>query len=158
MEDENKEQLVNYLNLFKAYIQLGVVFDNIEALKFCTLNTKKTSRVKFDFEFLSNFQLEKPNNISEVIMVFWKQAGPQCNFGNLSLFLLLARLVCIPCVGTLFFGQWDVSLQCILFWVSFLSSSIHSIISLYFFPHVCIICKDGVYIALVGLDPLFGSD
>ena len=55
MEEENREWLSNYLNSFNAYIQPGVIFDDLEALKFCTPNLEKTSRVKFDFEFPPNF-------------------------------------------------------------------------------------------------------
>ena len=55
VEDDNKEWLMNYLNVFKAYIHHGVVLDNIEALKFCTLNIEKSSREKYEFEFPPNF-------------------------------------------------------------------------------------------------------
>ena len=73
MEDEGKEWLTNYLNLFNTYIQLGVVFDDLDALEFCTPNSEKMSRAKFNFEFPPNFIIEKPNDIPEVIMVSWKK-------------------------------------------------------------------------------------
>ncbi len=55
IEDNRKDFLMNYLNIFKAYIHLGVVLDNIEALNFYTLKTEKSSKEKYEFEFLSNF-------------------------------------------------------------------------------------------------------
>ena len=53
--EENMEWLINYLHLFNAYIQLGVTFDNLDDLDFCTPNAEKTNRGKFDFEFPPNY-------------------------------------------------------------------------------------------------------
>ena len=44
MEDENKDWLINYLKEFNAYIQPRVTFEDLDALKFSTLNVEKTSR------------------------------------------------------------------------------------------------------------------
>ena len=62
--------LTEYLNVFHAYIYLGVSFENLEAIIFYTPNVDKTSRLKVGFELPPNFQVENPNDISEVIMVF----------------------------------------------------------------------------------------
>lgn len=70
VEDDSKDWLKNYLNIFKAYIHLGVVLDKLEALNFCTPNMEKSNREKNIFEFPPNFQLEKPNDISKIIMVY----------------------------------------------------------------------------------------
>ena len=55
VEDDSKDWLENYLNIFKAYIHPGMLLDNLEALNFCTPNMEKSSREKNEFEFLSNF-------------------------------------------------------------------------------------------------------
>ena len=65
--------LNNYLSLFKSYIHLGVGFGNLDRLDFCTPNIEKTSRERSSFEFPPNFQAENPNDVVEVIMVFWKK-------------------------------------------------------------------------------------
>lgn len=67
-----KDWLINHHNIFNAYIHLGVVLDNLEALNFYKLNMEKSSREKNAFEFPPNFQLEKPNDILEIYMVYWK--------------------------------------------------------------------------------------
>lgn len=72
IEDYSKDWLRNYLNISNAYIQPGVSLDNSEALNFCTPNTEKSSREKKEFELPPFFQPKKYNDISEIIMVFWK--------------------------------------------------------------------------------------
>ena len=67
------EWLTNYLSLFKAYVHPVVDFDNLEMLDFCTPNIEKSSREKYYFEFPPYFQLESPNDVAKVNMVFWKK-------------------------------------------------------------------------------------
>ena len=72
MVEVNRDWLTNYLNIFRVYIHLGVSFENLDALIFYTPNTDKTSRLKINFELSPNFQVENPNDISDVFMVFPK--------------------------------------------------------------------------------------
>lgn len=65
--------MVNYLNLHKAYVHPGVVFDNIEYLDFYTPNIEKTSREKSTFKFPPFFRAENPIVVVEVIMIYWKK-------------------------------------------------------------------------------------
>ena len=68
MEEEDREWLSNYLNAFNSYIQPRVVFDNLDALKFCTPNSKKTSRVKFDFRIQMTFMKSLWYTINKVFL------------------------------------------------------------------------------------------
>ena len=68
--DDGKEWLQSYLGLFKSYIHLGVELGNLDGLDFCTPNIEKSSKEKNSFEFPPHFQVENPNDIAEVIMVF----------------------------------------------------------------------------------------
>ena len=72
MVDNSKEWLKSYLKLFNSYIHPGVDLGNLDALDFCTPNIEKFSREKNSFEFLPHFKYKNPNDISKVIMVFWK--------------------------------------------------------------------------------------
>ena len=65
--------LVNYLKIYKAYVHLGVTFDNLDNLDFCTPNIEKTSREKSSFEFPPFFKVQNPNDFVEVIMIYWKK-------------------------------------------------------------------------------------
>ena len=71
-EDEGREWLTNYLHSFNAYMQPGVNFDDLDALEFDMPNSKKTNKAKFNFAFPPNFFVKKPNDILEVIIVYWK--------------------------------------------------------------------------------------
>ena len=68
------EWLSNYLNLFNAYIHPEVEFGKLDMLEFCTLNIEKSSREKLSFELPPFFQSKYPNDLAEVIMVFWKRS------------------------------------------------------------------------------------
>ena len=70
MIETNRDWLTNYLKVYNSYIHLGVSFENLEALIFYTPNADKTSRFKVNFELPPKFQVENPNDISKVIMVF----------------------------------------------------------------------------------------
>lgn len=75
--EENKDWLLSYLHRFNAYVKPGVSFDNLEDLVFITPNTEKSSREKHDYIFPPNYQVEHPNDMADVIMVFWKDGrGP----------------------------------------------------------------------------------
>ena len=63
----------NYLNLHKAYIHPGVVFENLDNVDFCTLNIEKMSKEKLTFEFPPFFKIENLNDVVEVIMIYWKK-------------------------------------------------------------------------------------
>ena len=65
------EWLLRYLRAHKAYIDEGVTFDNLERVNLCTPNIEKTSRNKNFFVFPPGFEVENPNDISEVIMICW---------------------------------------------------------------------------------------
>ena len=66
------EWLKGYLRMFKSYIHPSVELGNLDALDFCTPNIEKSSKEINSFEFPPHFQSENPNDIVEVIMVFWK--------------------------------------------------------------------------------------
>ena len=91
--DDSRDWLIKYLHLFNAYIKLGVIVDNLDGLNFYTVNAEKTSGTKVDFEFPPNYYVEQPNDIPEVIMVYWKWRG--CSKWILGIFLYFDR------VGTL---------------------------------------------------------
>ena len=75
--EENKEWLTNYLRLFKAHIQEGVTFENLDDLEFSTPNAERTSKRKLVYEFPPNYQIEEFSDIMDVIMVLWKEGrGP----------------------------------------------------------------------------------
>ena len=65
--------LINYLHLFNAYIQPRVTFENLDDLDFNTPNVERTSKRKFIFEFPPNYQVEQFSDITDVIMVLWKE-------------------------------------------------------------------------------------
>ena len=71
--DEGKDWIINYLTMFNAYVKPGVVFDDLNALEFHTLNSMKTSRAKVNFELPPNVTKDDSNDIPEVIMVSWKK-------------------------------------------------------------------------------------
>ena len=73
MVEVNRVWLIDYFNIFHAYIHLGVSFENLDTLIFCTPNADKSSRLKTNLELPPNFQVENPNEIYEVVMVFLKQ-------------------------------------------------------------------------------------
>ena len=70
--EENKDWIINYLQMFNAYVQPGVIFDNLNALFFNTLNSKKTSKAKANYELPPNVTKDDFNGIPEVIMASWK--------------------------------------------------------------------------------------
>ena len=72
-EDHETGWLGNYLGLFNAYIHQSIGFGNLETLDFYTPNIEKSSKEKFSFEFPPCFKSKNPNDIAEVIMVFWKK-------------------------------------------------------------------------------------
>lgn len=73
----NKGCLTNYLSLFKAYIYPGVGLGNLDRLDFCTPLIEKTSKDRSSFKFSPHFLVDNPNDMVEVIMVFWKNWGGQ---------------------------------------------------------------------------------
>ena len=76
MED-NTAWLTNYLRLFKAHIQEGVTFENLDDLDFNTPNVECTSKSKLVYEFPPNYQIEDDNDTMDVIIVLWKEGrGP----------------------------------------------------------------------------------
>ena len=75
--EENTEWLTNYLRLFKAHIQEGVSFANLNDLEFSTPNAERTSKRKLVYEFPPNYQIEEFSDIMDVILVLWKEGrGP----------------------------------------------------------------------------------
>ena len=76
-DGNNMAWLTNYLRLFKAHIQEGVTFENLDDLDFSTPNAERTSKRKLVYEFPPNYQIEDDNDIMDVIMVLWKEGrGP----------------------------------------------------------------------------------
>ena len=71
--ENNKGWLTNYLHLFKAHIQEGVTFENLDDLDFNTPNAERTSKRKLVYEFPPNYQIEDDNDIMDVIMGLWKE-------------------------------------------------------------------------------------
>ena len=65
--------LVNYLKIHKAYVHLGVTFDNLDNLDFCTPNIEKTSREKSTFEFPPFFKAYNLSDVVEVFMIYQKK-------------------------------------------------------------------------------------
>ena len=75
--EDNTEWLINYLQLFRAHIQEGVTFKNLNDLEFSTLNAEHTSKKKLVYEFPPNYQIENFNDIMDVIMILWREGrGP----------------------------------------------------------------------------------
>ena len=69
----NNEWVTNYLKLFNVYVQSGVVFDDLSALEFCTINLEKTSRTKVTFKLPPYLAMDESDDVPEVIMVLWKK-------------------------------------------------------------------------------------
>ena len=77
MMENNTTWLTNFLRLFKAHIQEGVTFENLDDLDFSTPNAERTSKRKLVYEIPPNYQIEDDNDIMDVIMVLWKEGrGP----------------------------------------------------------------------------------
>ena len=71
--DDNTAWITNYLRIFKAHIQEGVTFENLDDLDVSTPNAERTSKRKLVYEFPPNYQIEDDNDIMDVIMVLWKE-------------------------------------------------------------------------------------
>ena len=50
--DEGKDWIINYLTMFNAYIQSGVVFDDLNALIFSILTLKRQAGLRSILNFL----------------------------------------------------------------------------------------------------------
>ena len=70
---EGKDWIINYLTMFNTYVHPGVVFDDLNALVFCTLNSEKTRKEKVNFELPPNATEDDSNEIPKVIIVSWKK-------------------------------------------------------------------------------------
>ena len=66
---ENKDWVLNYLQLFHTYIQSGVSFEDLNTLNFSILKSEKTSREKSRLPLPQNMILDDSDEDPEVIMV-----------------------------------------------------------------------------------------
>lgn len=75
MEDPKKGWLLHYLQGFDAYIQPGVVFEDLDALDFYLPNLYKSSKEKTTFIFPSGSKVKDLDEAAKIIMVSWKMEG-----------------------------------------------------------------------------------
>ena len=70
---DNIEWVQSYLKMFHTFIQLGVSFGDLNALKFSILKLEKTSREKACFPLPQNMVLDDSDDDLEVVMVTQKE-------------------------------------------------------------------------------------
>ena len=71
--EDNSEWVRKYLDLYNTYIQPGISFEDLNALKFGILKSEKTSRKKTRCELPLNMPMDDSDEDLEVIMVTRKE-------------------------------------------------------------------------------------